>query len=250
MITLSKLAPNVHQAQIEGSIRSSDMQELVALAEEIGNGSSKPSLVFDIGEVDDLDWSALAEETSHLSALMRMLRRLDRIAVIANQGWLRTGARIESALLPGVTYEVFSREKAEQARLWAKGETDRPHADAVRLVDVGDNSIVAFECDGRIDAQNAETVIEDMKRTLNDTGARRMLARIRNWHGFDPTLLASTNLAKSKMEFIKRLDRYAIVGGPEWMGSLAETIAPATGIEIKAFELDNESSATEWLRHG
>ncbi len=209
MITISELTPNVQQIKISGKVQSADMPQVIDLAEMIGKGGKKDSLVFDIENVEGFDWSVLGEEMSHLSTMMRMLTRLDRIAVIADQSWLRTAARLESALLPGVTYEVFSRDKAEQARAWAKGEIDRPHADAVRLVDVGDSSIVAFELDGRIDEDNAAMMI---------------------------------------MDFIKRLDRYAIVGGPEWMRSLAEKMSPVVNLEIKGFDLDEESEALEWLK--
>ena len=248
MITISELTPNVQQVKISGKVQSADMPQVIDLAETMGKGPKKDNLVFDIENVEGFDWSVLGEELSHLPAMMRMLTRLDRIAVIADQSWLRTAARLESALLPGVTYEVFSRDKAEQARAWAKGEIDRPHADAVRLVDVGDSSIVAFELDGRIDEDNAAMMIKDARLALEKTGARRMMARIKNWHGFDPSLLASGNIAKSKMDFIKRLDRYAIVGGPEWMRSLAEKMSPVVNLEIKGFDLDEESEALEWLK--
>jgi hypothetical protein len=183
MITISELTPNVQQVKISGKVQSADMPQVIDLAETMGKGPKKDNLVFDIENVEGFDWSVLGEELSHLPAMMRMLTRLDRIAVIADQSWLRTAARLESALLPGVTYEVFSRDKAEQARAWAKGEIDRPHADAVRLVDVGDSSIVAFELDGRIDEDNAATMIKDARLALEKTGARRMMARIKNWHG-------------------------------------------------------------------
>ena len=248
MITISEIAPNVHQAKISGNVKSADIPQVIGLTETIGKGPEKASLVFDIENVEGFDWSALGEEASHLPSIMRMLTRLDRIAVIADQSWLRTAARIESALLPGVTYEVFSRDKAERARAWAKGESERPHADAVRLIDVGDSSIVAFELDGRIDEDNAATVIKDARLALQETGARRLLARIKNWHGFDPSILASWQTAKAKMDFIKQLDRYAIVGGPDWMRSLAETTSAVMDIDIKGFDLDEESEALEWLK--
>lgn len=248
MITISELAPNVQQVKISGKVQSADMRQVIDLAETIGKGAEKASLVFEVENVEGLEWSALGEELSHLPAMLRMLTRLDRIAVIADQSWLRTAARIESALLPGVTYEVFSCDKAEQARAWAKSEIDSPHADAVRLVDVGNSSIVAFELDGRIDEDNAASVIKGARLALQKTGARRMMARIKNWHGFDPSLLASGETAKAKIDFIKLLDRYAIVGGPEWMRSLAEVVSPAVDIEIKGFDLDEESEAVEWLK--
>ena len=122
---------------------------------------------------------------SHLGVVLRMLGKLDRIAIVADEPWLRTAARIESAMPPGVTYEVFSSDKAGQARDWVLSKTDRPHGDAVRVIDVGDPSIVAFELDGRIDRQNAEDAVSQLKATLDASNATLMMARVKNWQGFD-----------------------------------------------------------------
>lgn len=247
MIDISKLAPNVHQVQITGKLQSSDMQQVIELAETVTSSTEKANIVLTVDSIEGFEWSVVGKEVAHLPALFRMLLQLDRIAVVADQVWIRTAARIESALLPGVTYEVFPRQKLQQALAWAKGEIDSPHSDGVQLIDVGDSSIVAFELDGRIDTDNATKVIKDAKIALENTGARRMMARIKSWYGFDPSLLVSGDIAKSKMDFIKRLDRYAIVGGPDWLGSLAETMSSVVDIEIKAFDLDDEEKAVEWL---
>ena len=108
MITISELAPNAQQVKISGKVQSADMRQVVDLAETIGKGAEKASLVFEVENVEGLEWSALGEELSHLPAMWRMLTGLDRIAVIADQSWMRSAARIESALLPGVTWISWS----------------------------------------------------------------------------------------------------------------------------------------------
>ena len=48
MITISELTPNVQQIKISGKVQSADMPQVIDLAEMIGKGGKKDSLVFDI----------------------------------------------------------------------------------------------------------------------------------------------------------------------------------------------------------
>lgn len=247
MLTIETLAPAVHQIVVGQKLTEKDAEKFTSFVEGL-EGSAKSNLLFDLANVDGLDFSAVWEEASHLGTMLKALRKLDRIAIVADKGWLRTAARMESALLPGVTYEVFSQEKADQARDWVLGKTDRPHGDAIRMVDLGDTSIVAFEVDGRVDRQNAEETITQLKAALDAHDASRMMARVKSWHGFDLATLGSTNIAKAKAQFIKRLDRYAIVGGPDWLDNIAEMLGALIDTEVKAFGLDEEDEALAWLK--
>ena len=53
--------------------------------------------------------------------LLKELRRFGRIAVVADQAWVRAGTRVESALLPFVSYRVFRPEQRDEALAWVAG---------------------------------------------------------------------------------------------------------------------------------
>ena len=247
MLKIEQLTPTVDQILVSQRLTEDDVRKFVAFAEGL-DGAAKSNLLFEVADIDGLDFSAVWQEMSHFGALVKMLGKLDRIAIVADEPWLRTAARIGSAMLPGVTYEVFSSDKAGQARDWVLSKIERPHGDAVRVIDVGDPSIVAFELDGRIDRQNAEDGVSQLKATLDASNASRMMARVKNWQGFDLSALGSTSIAKSKAQFIKRLDRYAIVGGPDWLENVAETFGSLIDTEVKTFDLDEEEEALAWLK--
>ena len=55
--------------------------------------------------------------------LFGQLGRFGRAAVVADQAWIRAGSRIESALLPGISYMVVGPEGRDEALAWViKGE--------------------------------------------------------------------------------------------------------------------------------
>lgn len=70
--------------------------------------------------------SAIAEELRHLPLVFRLIRQTDRVAIIADAAWVRAASRIESALIPGLQYEVYPREHAAHAREWLLRHTDDP----------------------------------------------------------------------------------------------------------------------------
>src|SRR3546814_4924295 len=59
------------------------------------------------------------------------------------RSWVRIASRIESALLPYVSYEVYPVAQRDRALAWVKGEVDTPHPQAVRRIP-GDDDIQEF----------------------------------------------------------------------------------------------------------
>ncbi|ARU18372.1 STAS/SEC14 domain-containing protein [Croceicoccus marinus] len=247
MINIEPLGPAASAVTITDTVESADMTKLVDFARDIAARDGKSDLLFDINQVRGLDAGAIGKELAHLPTMIAMLRKLDRIAVVADEDWLRTGARLESALLPGVVYEVFDRDRADRARRWITRQSDDPHVDSIRLVDVPASGVIAFELDGRITGENARKVIKQASEALESSGATRMMARIRRWDGFDMDALAKAGVLETKISLAKKIERYAIVGGPEWIGSMGKVFAPLTGLEMRQFEHDDEDKALRWL---
>ena len=54
--------------------------------------------------------------------MLGKLNRFGRVAVVADQAWIRAMTRIESAILPFISYRVFEPAQRDEALAWAKGE--------------------------------------------------------------------------------------------------------------------------------
>ncbi|MEO1488915.1 MAG: STAS/SEC14 domain-containing protein, partial [Pseudomonadota bacterium] len=52
------------------------------------------------------------------------------------------------------------------------------------------------------------------------------------------------------LELLKHIDRYAIVGGPDWIRNLSGVLGALLKPEIKGFELEDLDEAMEWLGEG
>jgi len=248
MIDIERLSPQAHRIAVYGEFRQDDAQKLVEFARERSEADGEGSVLLDLVSLARFSFSAISEELAHLPALMSWLHALDRIAIVSDEDWIRSAARIESALLPGVRYEVYDADEADAARAWVLGESDHPHGGAVRELDLDDPAIAAFELVGRIDREEAERTLARMRLHLAEPGCSRLMVVIRKWHGFDPEVALSNAVMSTKFDLMRDLDRYAVVGGPAWLRHTAQAMGALVRPEIRAFELDEQDEALSWLR--
>lgn len=58
---------------------------------------------------------AIRAEFARLPELFRLMRKMNRAAVIANQSWLRKAAEVEGALIPGLDIAAFQPDERDAA---------------------------------------------------------------------------------------------------------------------------------------
>lgn len=93
------------------------------------------------------------------------------------------------------------------------------------------------------------SVTQKLEQFFNDHDTVRLLARMKNYDGFDPSILIhSSGLISMKIAGMKKVERYAIVGAPIWIDKLFETLNPVfPKVDIKTFTADHENDALVWL---
>lgn len=100
--------------------------ELDAIMDRLEEKMARHDTVHMFVETRAIHGIELAGLPSYLSRAMPLfgkLRRFGRIAVVADQPWVRLATRIESALLPFISYRTFTPEGRDEALAWVKGET-------------------------------------------------------------------------------------------------------------------------------
>jgi len=230
-----------------GAFHYDDAEKIVTFAKERLSSGESGNLLLDLTSLADFSFSAISDQLMHISSMFQFVYSLDRIAIISDEDWLRSAARLESALLPGVTYQVYDDDEVEAARAWVLEETDSPHAGAIREIDIGNPAVVAYEISGRITRDEAERVVDVVKQRLAQPDCSRLMIVIRNWHGFDADTMLSQRLMGAKLEMIDDLERYAVVGGPDWIRGMANALNPLVKPDVKGFDLEDEDKAVDWL---
>ncbi len=101
-----------------GKLNSDDMKaaldELVGKSKNIKNGK----MLYRIGDFDLPTLGAIGVEISRLPELFKLIGRFDKVAVIADQSWVRAASEIEGALIPGLEIKAFEAGKETDAEAW------------------------------------------------------------------------------------------------------------------------------------
>ena len=71
--------------------------------------------------IDGIELAGLPSYTARALPLFGKLGRFGRVAVVADQAWVRLGTRLESAMLPFISYRTFMPEERDEAFAWVVG---------------------------------------------------------------------------------------------------------------------------------
>lgn len=76
--------------------------------------------------LDSIELAGLPTYVKRALPLFGKLKQFGRVAVVADQMWVRAGTRVESALLPFISYKTFTPEQREAALAWVEGRSFSP----------------------------------------------------------------------------------------------------------------------------
>ena len=116
------------------------------------------------------------------------------------------------------------------------------------VVKNGSNRI-DIEFSGKLDSNDMKVVLDELSRNAKDIENGRMLYRIRD---FDIPTLGALGVELSRLpevfKLIRKFDRAAVLANKNWIknvGKIEGALVP--GLEVKAFDLDEEAEAENWL---
>ena len=98
--------------------------DLAAMMDRIEQAMAAHEVIHVFVETRSLDAIEVSGLGSHIARALPMLgklRHFGRVAVVSDQAWVRAGTRIESALLPFVSYRVFMPAQRAEALAWVQG---------------------------------------------------------------------------------------------------------------------------------
>jgi len=207
--------------------------------------NERVNMFVEVAGYTGFDAEGLPEQLRRGGRLLGKLRRLDRVAIVTDQPWVRGLARVESALLPKVRYEIFGSDERDRALAWVRGERSLPRDPALKILETNRPNVIGFEIDGKLSAAELGAVADYFNARLGRGPLLRVLGRIKRFAGADLAGLADRNLLTMKRAALDGVERYAVVGGPSWMAAWLALIGPLVKIDVRHFE--DEERAWEWL---
>jgi hypothetical protein len=107
--------------------------------------------------------------------------------------------------------------------------------------------VIGFEIDGRISAVEADAAADYFNAALKEDRPLRVLGKVKHLRGAEIGAFLNSGFLKMKLGLLGRLERYAIVGGPSWLGPWVTAMDKLTKGEIRRFKASEEPQAWQWL---
>ncbi|WP_336985630.1 STAS/SEC14 domain-containing protein [Altererythrobacter aquiaggeris] len=233
--------------RLTGRMHYEDFERAYQKLEEALASAASVNVYAEIMQFKGFDLDILFKSISIDRTLLDRLDRFGRVAVVSDQGWIRALARVESAILDKVTYRIFTPGQRDAALAWVEGRDDLPYGHNIRIIETDKNDVLGFEVSGHLGHEEVDRMAREVNALRAEHRPRAVLVRYTLYDGFDPAILLDREYAKMKLGLLRLNEKYALVGGPEWMRELVKTIDPLLKADLRTFDLKDEARAWEWL---
>lgn len=248
MLEFIRSQENVIAARISGRITSEEIGRYIEHLEDALERHPETHIYAEVVDFSGLEMDDFGKHMRRGVAMLGELDRFGRIAVVADQTWIRWLARIESALLPKLSYKTFRSDERDVALAYVEGKTAAPRRVAMTVIETDRPTVWGFEIDGYLSADDIDAAVDHFAALLEQEQPLRMLARVRNLAGFAFGGIMDDDFFEMKLGMLRKIERYAVVGGPGWLSrwvTILDRMLP--GIDIRHFAPEEEAAAWTWL---
>jgi len=249
MLTQLIAEDDVLALSVGGRIEKPDIETAFRLMDEAFARSPTVHVFVEVIGLEGMAADALFANLGRAFGYLGRLKQFGRVAVVTDQTWVRFATRVESVLLPFISYEVFQPDQRDHALAWVKGDVPSAHPHAVRLLAKADG-IHEYEVSGRITAETVETLHAELTQAAKGGAPVRLLVRITRYDGFEPGILVNPKYGELELAMLRQVSRYAVVGGPDWIATTARLFDPLLKMDLRHFPADGEAAARAWLVEG
>jgi hypothetical protein len=109
--------------QVSQKITGNDLQVIMDRLDDVMARHDKVHVFVETQSIDGIEVSSLPSYMARAMPLFGKLSSFGRVAVVADQAWVRVGTRLESALLPNIRYRTYMPEERDEALAWVIGDT-------------------------------------------------------------------------------------------------------------------------------
>ena len=112
---------DVLAVRVSHKITGNDLDTVMDRLEALMETHDKVHVFAETHQIDGLELTSLPRYMSRALPLLGKLDKFGRVAVVADQGWVRAGSRLESAMVPNIRYRVYEPDERGEALAWVTG---------------------------------------------------------------------------------------------------------------------------------
>lgn len=252
MFEIIPSAENVVAMRVLGDISANDVNKAIEAVETALKERERISVYAEMELSARYTLDGILRDISYGIGKLGELDRFYRAAVVTDKRWVATAARIEGMVFSQIEIRVFDSTQREAAMKWASAsapEKAKPQepSPSIEIIETTNPNVKAFQVDGRIRSQDVDRAIETLKASFESGEKVNVLCRFKRYNGFDLGAVFREDLLRLKYNALKNVDKYAIVGAPEWLRNMIELVDPMFGVELKCYDASEEPDAWQWI---
>ena len=112
---------DVLAVRVSHKITGADLDAIMDRLEAVMAAHDRVHVFVETQEIKGISLAGLPSYIARALPLFGKLGRFGRVAVVADQAWVRAGTRLESAMLPNIRYRVYEPDERAEALAWVTG---------------------------------------------------------------------------------------------------------------------------------
>ena len=252
MIEILESPKHLIAMKVSGTLTAEDIEKAYKATDDALNANERVSFFAEVGESVGFTVEGFLKDLWNGIGQLGRLGKYYRAAVVTDKGWIATMARVEGLVFSSIDVRVFDPAERAKALAWAaeKPEPLPKPEDApasVHFLQTTNPNVLAYEVNGRLREKDIKAAVAEMKPYLEREGKFSVLARMKDFGGFDLLAALDDDLVKTKYKAISKIDKYAIIGAKAWMRNFVELVSGLFSTEIRFFDPEEEHAAWEWV---
>ncbi|MDF1854737.1 STAS/SEC14 domain-containing protein [Pseudooceanicola sp.] len=251
MITLDTSNSPLLRIKVIGEVTRDEVRRFYPEFHKALDSAGRAGLLVDLEEFTDVSAGAMLEDVLHEMGLLGELSKMPRCALITDNRVMAGLVRYLNPIVPRMQVRAFGAKERAEAEAWAGDLTEKPRkpeTPGLRMLESGDDDVLAFELDGYMDDDQIEALVRPFRERLDKGGKFNALVRLKHFGGFDPELLFDKSLIGMKWDAVQALDRYAIVTDSGWVRPFVGFARLVSRVDIRIFPMAEEAEAWAWVK--
>ena len=112
--------------KVSGAVSEADVDQAIAWMDAALAAHPTIHVFAEVEHLTGVDPSGLVHGWSRGAHLLTQLRRFGRVGIVSADQWLRVLARLESAVLPGIAYQVAEPARRDEILAWVRDGPTSP----------------------------------------------------------------------------------------------------------------------------
>lgn len=238
--------------KLSGEMTADDVTGAYKAVEDALKINERISFFAEVDSSMELTFQGLLKDLVEGVGQWNKLEHYYRLALVTDKGWMAALARVEGLVFSSIDIRVFSPDDRNKAFAWASEAPEPVPAPAeagpsIHFIQTTNENVFAYEVDGRLRERDIKSAVEALKPFFDREGKFNVLARMKDFHGFDLLSIFDDNLIKLKLKAPSRIARYAVVGPKPWIRNLLELVNPLVSTDVRTFDESEEDAAWEWV---